>query len=272
MSKLFISFLRRNLAASQLAIRSQLEYRINFIIDAMVQPLITASVETTIWFAILSNTPGNTLGGFSKEYYLAYAFWANFVGRVTINWMYEFVMLDEIDSGRVNSILMRPISYYEFFLAQFVGYKLLTASCSFFIPIVGCYFLGVPVSIEKVFLALALISIYLIFVHTLSFSVACLAFFINRAQSFTGIKNMIIWVMSGELIPLDLYPDYLKNILIHSPFASGVYIPVGYITGRVSDDLFKQSFLSIFFGIIVAGVLAHWLWTKGLKVYSGTGA
>jgi ABC-2 type transport system permease protein len=272
LNKSFINFLKRNLAAVQLAVRSQLEYRINFLIDAVIQPLITACVETTIWFAIIGSLETKTLGGFGRESYLAYAFWANFVGRVTINWMYEFIMLDEIDSGRVNSILVRPISFYEFYLSQFVGYKMLTALTSFFVPVVGCYLLGVTIDYSKIPMIFLLILVYLIFVHTLSFAVACVAFFLNKAQSLTGIKNMIIWVMSGEMIPLDLYPEPLKSILIHSPFSSGVYIPVGFVTGRVSSELFWQSFISVFVGILLAGIFAKFMWTKGLKSYSGTGA
>lgn len=264
--------MRRNLAASRLAIQSQLEYRVNFLIDAVIQPIITASVETTIWYAIMGSMSGATLGGFPRESYLAYAFWANFVGRVTINWMYEFTMLDEIDSGKVNAILMRPISFYEFFLSQFVGYKLLTATTSFIIPVIGCYWLDVPIHLERFPEMFLLILVYLVFVHTLSFSVACIAFFLNKAQSLTGIKNMIIWVMAGEMIPLDLYPEPFKSILIHFPFASGVYIPVGYITGRVSAELFWQSFVSIVVGIVVVGVGARLIWRMGLKSYTGTGA
>ncbi len=238
----------------------------------MIQPVLSSTIEVILWSVIMATLMSETLGGFTREYYLAYALWANFVGRVTTNWMYEFIMLEEIDSGRVNSVLVRPISYYEFFLSQFMGYKLFVGLISFSIPAAACYFMGAQMHFERIPLMILYCAYFLIFVHTVSFCVACLAFFINRATSFTGVKNMAIWVLAGEMIPLDLYPEPLKTFMIHSPFASGVYVPVGFITGRFGYDFLWQSFISVTLGILAFGVLARLLWRRGLQSYTGTGA
>lgn len=244
----------------------------NFTIDALVQPILTGAIEVTLWMAILSGIGEQSLGGFGREYYLAYAIWANFVGRVTINWMYEFMMVEDVDLGRVNSILVRPISFYEFYLSQFMGYKILVATASFLVPIGVCLFFKAPLILDRLPIMIALLLLYLVFVHTLSFSVACLAFFLNRAYAFIGIKNLAIWVLSGELIPLDLYPEPFKTFLIHSPFASGVYIPVGFITGRIGYDLMWQAFATVSLSIAVVGLVAAFVWRRGLRAYTGTGA
>lgn len=264
--------MRKNSAAARLAIVKQLEYRINFLIDAVLQPVLSSTIEVALWSAIIIGMGKTTLGGFTRESYLAYALWATFIGRLTINWMYEYLMLEDIDSGSVNALLVRPISFYEYYLSQFLGYKFFTASISLGIPLMVCLWMGLPVLPTRLPAVLLLVFYYLIFVHTLSFCVACMAFFIMRAQSFTGIKNLTIWILAGELIPLDLYPEPFKTWLLRSPFASGVYIPVGYITGRIEPALFWQSFGSVTLGIVCAGFLAASLWNLGLKSYTGTGA
>lgn len=264
--------MKRNRAAASLAILSQLEYRINFVIDTVVQPIVATIIEVTLWMALLSGMSLTTLGGFGRESYLAYALWATFMGRVTINWMYEITMIDDIDTGKINSILVRPISFYEFYLSQFMGYKIFAIIASFALPTVACLVLRAPLVVERLPLMLVLLIYYLIFVHTLSFCVACLAFFMTRAQSITGMKNLIVWTLAGELIPLDLFPEPFKTWLMHSPFASGVYIPVGFITGRVDMTLMLQSFVSVTLGILVAGTFGYVLWWRGLKAYTGTGA
>jgi ABC-2 type transport system permease protein len=99
-----------------------------------------------------------------------------------------------------------------------------------------------------------------------------MAFFMNRAFSLTGLKNMIIWSISGELIPLDLFPEPLRTLLMHSPFAAGVYGPTAYITGRVGPDYLMQSFVSLTCGIAVFGGVGAVLWRRGVRSYTGTGA
>jgi ABC-2 type transport system permease protein len=264
--------LRKNLAAARLAVLNQLEYRINYLIDAVVQPMLSTTIEVTIWMALLTGMGMNSLGGFGREYYLSYALWASFVGRITSNWMYEYIMLDEIDSGRVNSILVRPISFFEFYLSQFLGYKMVTASFTFLLPLAACLIWKAPVLPERLPAMLLLTGYFLLFTYTVSFCVSCTAFFMNRAVSLTAMKNMLFWAVSGELIPLDLYPEPLKSILLHSPFASGVYVPVAYITGRVGHDMLWQSFISITGGIVIMAGLGYVLWQKGMRTYTGTGA
>lgn len=264
--------MRRNLAAARLAVLSQLEYRINFAVDALIQPVITSAIEVTLWMAILTGMATETLGGFGREFYLAYALWANFVGRATANWMYEFQMVDEIDSGRVNAILVRPISFYEFYLSQFMGYKLLILVASFFIPAGLCLAVGAPFDPLRLPAMIAMILFYLVFAHTLSFCVACMAFRMNRAHSLTGMKNLAIWVLSGELIPLDLYPEPFRAWLMQSPFAAAVYLPVGYVTGRVGHDAYLGGLVSVALALGVLGMVAMGLWRGGVRQYTGTGA
>ncbi len=222
--------------------------------------------------AIIAGMGLQTLGGFAPEYYLSYALWATFVGRATANWMYEFQMVDEIETGKVNAILVRPISFYEFYLSQFIGYKFLIVTVSFFIPVTVCLMLEAPFVPGRLPAALALILLYLVFTHTLSFCVACLAFHLNRVQALTGMKNLAIWILGGELIPLDLYPEPFKSFLIGSPFAAGIYLPVGYITGRFGPELMRQGFIGALSGLAVAGCVAALLWRQGVRAYTGTGA
>jgi ABC-2 type transport system permease protein len=272
LKKSFTNFLRKNLAAARLAVLNQLEYRINYLIDAIVQPVLSTIIEVTLWMALLTGMGINSLGGFGREYYLSYALWASFVGRITSNWMYEYIMLDEIDSGRVNAILVRPISFFEFYFSQFLGYKLVTASFTFLLPLAVCVILKAPVHVERLPAMLLLVGYFLAFTYTVSFCVACMAFFMNRAFSLTAMKNMLFWAVSGELIPLDLFPEPVRTILMRLPFASGVYVPVAYITGRVGHDLLIQSFVSLTAGIAVMSGVGYVLWHKGMRTYTGTGA
>jgi ABC-2 type transport system permease protein len=270
--KSFAIFWRRNLGFFRLAVITNLEYRVNYLTDAVLQPALATLIEITLWIAVFRSAGRAEIGGFTQEYYLAYVLWAAFLGRITTTWMYEYRMIEEIELGTVNSLLARPVSFFEYYLSQFMGYKLVTSAISLVFPLaVSLYFL-LPTDFSRLPGALALVFYYLFFVHTLSFCIACLAFRLNKVTSFTVAKNLGLWLFSGELFPLDLLPEPWKGIFISLPFANAVYIPVGYLTGRADHSLLLQGFASATVGIAVAGLVAYGLWRSGLRRYSGTGA
>ncbi len=255
-----------------MAIVSQLEYRFNLLVDACLQPMLLCVSEIALWTAIFRGSNIEMLNGFSRDSYFAYALWAAFFARIAANWMYEMRMIEEIDSGTVNSILVRPISFYEYYLGQFLGYKFLTSVLSLCVPVVICLFVPGTTHLLRLPLAFALAMYYIILAHTLSSIVSSFAFFFNRIHALTVTKNFILWFFVGELFPLDLLPVKVRDTIIALPFSSGVYIPVGYLTGRVPLKMVGQGFLSVTIGLIFFSAIYYYVWNLGRKKYSGTGA
>lgn len=237
-----------------------------------MQPALSTAIEVALWSTILTVGGLTEVNGFSRASYLSYVLWAIFVGRTTANWSYEMDMDDEIETGSINTILLRPISFYEYYFSQFIGYKLSAIIVSFGCPLIVTAFFPTTVVWSHFFGFLGLIFFYLIFVHTLSFCVACLGFFVTRVKGITGIKNMALWVLAGESFPLDLIPEPYKAWVLKLPFASGVYYPVAYLTGRIGNAELLQGFINVAVGIVIAGVIASLMWKRGLRAYTGTGA
>ncbi len=238
----------------------------------MIQPILTAGIEVALWTAIFAGSGQATIGSYPRESYLAYALWAAFFARISSNWMYEFRMIEEIDTGSVNSVLARPISFYEYYLSQFLGYKVITSLISLTVPFILTLFIGVSTYHSRFPAALLLVFFYLVLVHTVSFSIASFAFFFNRIHSLTMAKNIALWLLMGELFPLDLIPEPYRSWVIHLPFSSGVYIPVGYLTGRLGHADLLKAFVSVALGLLVLAPASSALWLAGRKRYSGTGA
>ncbi len=272
MKKSFAAFWRRNLALCNLGIASNLEYRFNFIVDAFVQPILTVGIEVLLWLAIFKTAETAFIGGFSRESYLAYAVWAPFLGRITISWMYESMMVEEVASGSINTILSRPLSFYEYYLSQMMGYKVVTTVFSLLVPVAASIFFKLPIFFDRLLPAMSLVIYYLLLVHTLSFIISTLGFFLTRVRSFTLVKNLTLWLLSGELVPIDLMPAALQKFFLLLPFSSGVYIPLAYISGRGDFNLLVQGFINVTVALAIAGTFSIYFWRRGLHEYTGTGA
>ncbi len=260
------------LGCARLAALQQLEYRFNLVADTIIQPLIVGLVEITLWLAFFASTGTSTLVGFSRESYLAYALWAAFISRVSTSWMYESLMIEDVETGNINSILVRPITFFEYYLGQLMGYKVLTTSISLLAPIAVCLFMDLPVELLRLPIALALVFYYLILVHLVSIVIASLGFFFTRIHHLTVAKNITLWMLTGEFFPLDIAPEPFKSILIALPFSSATFRPVGYMTGRVPLASIFEGFISVTCGILVVAPIAMWMWNAGRRRYSGTGA
>lgn len=255
-----------------MAIAANVEYRLNYVVDAVVQPTLTVFVEILLWTAVFRSVGGSTVNGYDLDHYLAYALWGAFFARIAASWMYEYRMIEEIDSGSINNLIVRPMSFYEYYFSQLMGYKAVTTVVSFLIPLAASLCLPWPVDLAKLPLAILLVFYYLLLVHSVSFCVSCCAFFLNRIHAFTGAKNLVLWMLTGEIVPLDLIPSPAKEWIIALPFASGVYLPVGYLTGRVTASEVLGGFASVTIGLALFNLLGFWLWRRGLRAYAGTGA
>lgn len=244
----------------------------NFFTDAVLQPVITALIELTLWIAIFATAGKDTIGGFTREYYLSYVLWTAFIARISVSWMYETRMIEEVDSGSINGLLVRPMSFFEYYLSQMIGYKAITTFFSLLVPLIFGWFFDWPLLLSRLPLVLLLVFYYLLLVHILSFIVSTVAFHLNRIGSLTVAKNLGLWLLSGELLPLDLLPEPFKSVLLKLPFCNAVYIPVAYLTGRVQMDLMIQGFVMNTVGIVFFGAIAVGMWRWGLSKYAGTGA
>lgn len=264
--------MKRNLAFFRLAVVTNLEYRLNYFTDAILQPVCAALIELTLWYSIFRTAHTEQIGGFQQSYYLAYALWAPFVSRITSNWMYEFRMIGEIESGGLNSLLVRPMSFFEYYMSQLLGYKVITTLISMVVPIGLCLVLELPVHLSSLPATFALLVYYVILVYLMSFIVSTLAFHLTKVHSITAAKNLGLWLLSGELVPLDLIPQPYREWMIAMPFSSAVYLPVGYLTGRIDSTAFMHGFINTSYGIFIFGAIAWGMWHQGLKKYVGTGA
>ncbi|MFN7904763.1 MAG: ABC-2 family transporter protein, partial [Pseudobdellovibrionaceae bacterium] len=67
-------------------------------------------------------------------------------------------------------------------------------------------------------------------------------------------------------------PEPYKQYLLNLPFSCGVFVPVGYLTGRLGLSDMIHGFFTIFVGTGVCGLISYFLWRKAIREYSGTGA
>jgi ABC-2 type transport system permease protein len=264
--------LRVYVACLRLGVQRELAYPLNFVVDSVVNPFIVCGVEMSMWYAIVASQQGQSLNGYSVGSYLIYFLWGSFFSRQLNTWSQEYAMGQEIYSGQVNASLTRPVSYIMLHFFQFLGQRFIRLFIALGIPIVLSMVITDHAFLMRLPMALIVGFLYLFFNFKLAQLFLCLAFYLHRVNSVVFSKNVTLWVLTGELFPLDLLPDAAYRIARILPFASGVFIPVGYLSGRIGDTELMEGMIGLVAGIVGVTCAAEFAWARAVRHYSGLGA
>jgi ABC-2 type transport system permease protein len=82
---------------------------------------------------------------------------------------------------------------------------------------------------------------------------ACLAFYSTEVWGITVMRYSLATFFSGALIPLDIMPDWLQNIMAALPFSYSLYMPVSILSGITPTSEVPQiwGFLLVYLVILV---------------------
>ena len=117
-----------------------------------------------------------------------------------------------------------------------IGFKIIM---NFLPSLILCILLiGITPPYSIVYLLLSLISIILGFfvLYNISFIISLLSFWFYNIWSISTIKNVIISVLSGTLMPIWFIPQSLVNFIKMTPFDTIYFIPISLYLGRISSS------------------------------------
>tara|TARA_B100000131_G_C18058707_1_gene589557 strand:+ start:6 stop:602 length:597 start_codon:yes stop_codon:yes gene_type:complete len=196
------------------------------------------------------------------------------VGQLKSSWATSLEMIESIRTGELNKYLIRPISFFTYHFMIFIGHNSLfyivyiTILILFPIVLPGWAF---QTTFQIIGFILALIiSIYLS--YTIYFCMVCFAFWFGEVRSLIVAYNVSNIILSGQIIPLRLFPDIIREFIYLTPLQFLVDFPVSIATGSVSYDLWLQKMLFALFWCVIITVIGRVSYRFGVRVYEGFGA
>lgn len=101
---------------------------------------------------------------------------------------------------------------------------------------------------------------------------AMLAFWLEQSQGLFSVWFSVWMLLSGYLVPLDLFPPVLQDVLVWLPFRGMLAAPVELLAG-LQDPAGAALDLGVQLGWTVAfSALAVVLWKRGIVRYGAYGA
>lgn len=216
---------------AKVKIKAAMTYRFNVLSTILMQVIIMFA-SAFFWIAVYG-TKGSAQG-VSRESMLTYAIMSAFIGSLFTSDVQERT-IQSIRKGSIALDMLKPVSLFGIFLAEDVG-GILVALFQRAIPLLllACLFIQVPVPAAGWYLPLFLISFGLS--YAINWLIAAMfgmwAFTAISIRPLLSVKNHLVIMLSGSLIPLWFFPDWLRHILELLPFPYIYQLPLSIFIGR----------------------------------------
>jgi len=265
---------KKYLSVFKVSLEQEFAYRANFIMSR-VRNILQIFLVFFLWDAVFADS-GRIVFGYDRAGILTYVFGILIVRSFVLSARSNNVS-GEISSGDLSNYLVKPVSYFKYWLTRDFSSKVLNLIFAFFETSLLIILLKPPLFIQKNIVNLGgfliLLSLAVFIYFTILFIASSVPFWMPEAA--WGVQFVFIVVivefLSGSLFPLDVLPLSFQRVLNLTPFPYLIYFPIQVYLGKVENFLIlKAVFVSAVWAVIL-WFLMDYIWKKGLKVFETYG-
>ena len=258
-----------------MGIQNTLVYRTNFLFRAAFG-LVPLAATLFLWEAIYAGKPaGAAIGSYTLAQMVSYYLLVTVVDSITAVAEDDWQIAADIKDGAVSQFLLKPLDFLAYRLCLYLSGRVIYTSVAlipvaFFLFFQREYLVGPAESLGWV---LALLSVLMagLLQFFIAYTVALLSFWVLDVSTFIFIQFAFEFLASGHLFPLDILPDGLHRLLLWSPYPYLLYFPVGVYLGRIQGAELWQGFALQLAWVVVAFLIARFVWSRGLRKYTAVG-
>lgn len=180
----------------------------------------------------------------------------------------EHTLQERITQGDIAIDFFRPVNILLSYLAEDIGIAL-SSFISKLIPllIIMAVFIQVPLPTNLGVFILFIFSTFFSFIilWLISASIALLCFWALQLGEVKTIKDGILLLLSGKIIPLWLFPKNIQNVLEFLPFQYIYQTPLSIYIGKLTPTQIATSMIVQFVWVILFTTLLCFGWSRARK-------
>ena len=257
-------------------LKRQMAYKGAFYLFIFVS-LFGSFISYYLWMAIYGSSPSGVIGNLTKDEMVIYIFMVYVTSSIVTISISDWVS-DDVVKGTVAMNLIKPIDYRMSLISRGMGtmvYRFLAPSIFIWIGL-EIYKVTVlnmePVSLQIICLYLISCSMSFLIYVFFDFCFGMVAFFTTYIFGMLMAKEALLSFLTGQLIPISLFPLGLQRVFDFLPFSSMVYTPVMIYLGKYTGNELMFVLLRQLAWVVILYVLGTVIWkqvTKRLVVLGG---
>ena len=214
-------------------------------------------IFTSVWKSVWRANPG-ALPGWSEDKLVQYAILSTLI-KVSFG-RNENLISNKVKTGDIVYDFLKPFSFPLMYLSDCLGVSLFQMFARA-LPLLGfsILFFGISPEISGDIL-LRFIPVYingLFLFFIIGLIISSLSFFFTETFTFYILNSALITLLSGSVIPLNLYPDFLIPYITKTPFPYLFYFPTAIM---IQAPLPLPYHEIIFNAILQTGILSLIAW------------
>ncbi len=263
----------------KISLQNTFIYRQNYIVSSLIN-ILSILIVIFLWKSIYTIN-NNSIKAYSMASMILYIFIVNTVFEVVNTSAISSKVSNDIRLGTLSNYLMRPMSYLLFQFADTCGAKLAKLPMILVLNgVFGVFFFmaydivgktGFAITGGSVLLFTVFILLSFLWNYLFDYLLGVIGFWMDNPWILFYLKRQILPLVCGLLIPIDLFPNVIKNVLEVLPFQFYVYFPYKVLIGSVTLQQYMNNMLFFMAWIVGIGLVAQIVWKKSLKKYTAVG-
>lgn len=240
----------------KMRIQKSLAYRFDVFANIIFQCIVMFATAF-FWKAIYAGSDRFWEAGISDM--LTYTIVSSFMSVLFVTTV-EARLMESIEKGTVAMDMLKPVPLFGIYFFEDIG----NITPLFFVNglpvlIIGSLFIRIPVPKDGVSAFLFFISFLLsFFINWLVAALfSLLSFVVINMSPLIQVKKHVLRLLSGSIIPVWFFPEWLKNILELFPFVYIYQLPLDLYIGRYTIEKALPKLCIQFAWVCILAVLFH---------------
>ncbi len=247
--------------------QKNLSYRANAIIFFLGE-LIMLFVTYYLWKAIYRNSETLIIKGFSLNEMIIYVL-ISFITTVVTSSDISHSISREVKDGSIAINLIRPINYKKRMFFESLGNLMYSFIVVFLIGFIIVTILQIAYggSFSIINIVLYFISIINGFMINFYYSYifGLLSFKVTNMWGLAQIMNAISQLLSGALIPIVFFPNWIQGVFNFLPFSSMIYTPSMIYIGKLTNIEIIKAMSIQFLWVLILMIISRLMWKALIK-------
>lgn len=253
------------------SIKTQLVWRADVIFN-MIFTITKILFAHLLWGIVFKNK--ETIGGFTFHGMLSYYIISSFLSQLEMSKRVSGELHAKIRNGAFSKYIVIPVGIQKYFMAMQLGAVMFYIGFDFIAAVVWIFIFQIEfVVVTNWFIIVCAVMMTILgmaFMVQLNYFLGLLALKYQGIGTFLMIKNNLVALATGSIIPLALFPEMLVNIMKIFPFYYVTYLPSMLLVGMYQEEaVYGVIVISCWCAIIQFFI--DIVWKKYVKKYDGVG-